>query len=157
MDDYQELPGQEAEASKPSEPTGSDLAGAVTVVTNGLVSSLKDFQSFQRFSPGPKSDLILPGRILTYLGMTMLLVSTGRRFLSFPYYQIEFRDFVAILIVGAALLLVGVFLFVYQYRTEHAPVVGIVDTAKEAARGLIAHRGPDTPMKTDRSSVEKSS
>jgi hypothetical protein len=129
--------------------TPSDFIQTIRGFSDGLVASLGNLRSLEASS---RSNLIVPAQMLLYFGGIVICVSIILRAVphyigAFPQFApiFSFGDFLASLSAGCLLLLVGVFLFVYQFRAEAAKVAAVVETTNEVAKGLVAVLGPDKP------------
>ena len=129
--------------------TPSDFIETIRGFSDGLVSSL---DNLRRIDANSKSNLILPAKLLLYFGGVIICVSITLR--ATPHFIgppeqfgpiFSFGDFLASLSAGCLLLLVGVFLFVYQFRAEAVKAAAVVETTNEVAKGLVAVLGPDKP------------
>jgi len=129
--------------------TPNDFIRTIRSFSDGLVSSLNDLRGIDAHF---KSNLILPAKFLLYFGGVIICVSITLR--AMPHFIgtlqqfgpiFSFGDFFASLSAGCLLLLVGVFLFVYQFRAEAVKAAAVVETTNEVAKGLVAVLGPDKP------------
>ena len=134
--------------SPPIDDSQSDTAlvsakhlGEVTKeITRGFVDSLRDLQSLD---PNSGCSLVLPAKILLYLGTFLIFTSFALRCIPYFLNFYQFGDFIASVSAGSVLVAGSVLLFCVQYRTEKA---GGTETVKAAERvvagGLRATLGP---------------
>ena len=115
--------------------------------SEGLMASLTKLSALDYKS---KASLIVPGTFLLILGGLLVLASFVVRALPGLHLWGQFStgDFLGSLAAGCLLLLTGVFLFLYQYRTEQLGGA-VVESTTEVAQGLVAVLGPDMPRVAD--------
>lgn len=115
-----------------------EVARLMEVITGGLLNSLNDMQRYDRTQP---STLWLPARILFFFGNGLILASFCLRIFPRLLQTLSFDDFLAALLAGCVLLIISVFLFCYQYRTEQSKTTAVINATQQVANGLVATLG----------------
>jgi hypothetical protein len=115
-----------------------EIAQAVGAITTGLADSLRALDN----DKNPSSNLIAPGKISLSSGCLMLIAAVCCRVLARFLADFKAPEFMAMLGAGCLLYLTGVFLLLYQYRTEQAKAAAVVKITEGATMGLVGKRGP---------------
>ena len=115
-----------------------DLITVTRAITEGFVHSLREFQYRSAQSA---FSLLLPARILFFLGIGLILGAAVLRAIPKLLNYYSFNDSVASMIIGLMLLLISVFLFCYPAHNEQAKATAVVKSTEKVARGLVARLG----------------